>query len=55
MSGTREDIGVIPLAISSVFQAIEEVSSGMMESELCSTDADNLAMLSSRTRRGIIY
>ena len=26
MSGTREDIGVIPLAISSVFQAIEEVS-----------------------------
>ena len=26
MSGTRDDIGVIPLAISSVFQTIEEVS-----------------------------
>lgn len=27
MSGTKDDIGVIPLAMGSVFQAIEEASS----------------------------
>ena len=37
MTGTRDDIGVIPLAIGSVFQAIEEVSGcgGMLRNMRC--------------------
>ena len=55
MSGTRDDIGVIPLAISSVFQTIEEVSLLVLPSQTSiPCDRTNLVPALSRIRTGII-
>jgi hypothetical protein len=51
-SGTSDDVGVIPLAVSGVFEAIEQVCSNRIHS--CDRDTELLS-ISNRTQEDNIF